>query len=439
MAPERRKGIMDPFDEARELLHRFKGDAYLFGPGALDTIGLWVRQAGDRVALVRGTFTGSDEYVRRIRLALSDARVELAAEVRGARPNAPYEDVLRIRDELARAKADAVVGFGGGSTIDAIKAALVLATTGGRLDDYFGTNLVSEVLHRAGRSLPRYVAIQTVAGSAAHLTKYSNVTDLSTGQKKLIVDDAIVPAHPAFDYETTFSQPKALTADGAFDGMSHMLEVLYGAVGKPHYPLAAEIAQAGLPLILEHLPCVLAGSSDRRGREALALATDLGGYSIMIGGTNAAHLTSFSLVDVLPHGRACGLMNPYYTVFFAPAIEEPLRCIGRLWRRAGLTTTDFQVLAGRELGVAVAEAMLAFARGLGLPTCLADVEGFTPDHIDRALAAAKTPELRMKLQNMPIPLTAEMVDDCMGPVLHAAVQGDLALVPTVPVDHRISP
>lgn len=429
---------MDSFDKARELLYRFKGDAYLCGSGALDKIGPWVRQAGSRVALVRGTFAGSDAYVRRIHLALADAGVERVVEVRGARPNAPCEDVLRIRDELARAEADAVVGFGGGSTIDAVKAALVLGAAGGRLDDYFGTNLVSQVLHRSGRSLPRYVAIQTVAGSAAHLTKYSNVTDLSTGQKKLIVDDAIVPRYPAFDYETTFSEPKALTADGAFDGMSHMLEVLYGAVGKPHYTLAAEIAQAGLPLILEHLPCVLAGPSDRKGREALALATDLGGYSIMIGGTNAAHLTSFSLVDVLPHGRACALMNPYYTVFFAQAIEGPLRHVGQVWRQTGVTTTNFQALAGRELGIAVAEAMLAFAREVGLPTRLADVEGFTPAHIDRALAAAKTPELRMKLQNMPIPLTAEMVDDYMGPVLYAATQGDLALVPTVTVDCRTS-
>jgi len=437
--PEGRKGIMDPFDRARELLRRFKGDAYLFGRGALDRIGPWVRQAGDRVALVRGTFAGSDGYVQRIHMALADAGVELATEVRGARPNAPCEDVFRIRDELARAEVDAVVGFGGGSTIDATKAALVLGMAGGQLDDYFGTSLVSKVLRRSSRSLPEFVAIQTVAGSAAHLTKYSNITDLSTGQKKLIVDDAIVPAYPAFDYETTFSEPEALTADGAFDGMSHMIEVLYGAVGKPHYALATEIVQVGLPLILEHLSDVLNDPNHHRGREALALATDLGGYAIMIGGTNAAHLTSFSLVDLLPHGRACGLMNPYYTVFFAPAIEGPLRCIGQIWRRAGLTTTDFQALAGRELGIAVGEAMLAFAREVGLPTRLADLEGFSSAHVSRALAAAKTPELRMKLQNMPIPLTAEMVDDCMGPVLEAAAQGDLALVPAASTDRWSHP
>ena len=49
----------------------------------------------------------------------------------------------------------------------------------------------------------------------------------------------------------------------------------------------------------------------------------------MIGGTNGGHLTSFSLVDVTSHGRACALTNPYYTVFFAPAIEPALRLSAR--------------------------------------------------------------------------------------------------------------
>ena len=53
-------------------------------------------------------------------------------------------------------------------------------------------------------------------------------------------------------------------------------------------------------------------------------------------------------------------------------------------------------------------------------------------HIDRALAAAKNPQLRMKLQNMPVPLTVSMVDEYMGPVLKAAVDGNLDRIVNVP-------
>jgi alcohol dehydrogenase len=57
-----------------------------------------------------------------------------------------------------------------------------------------------------------------------------------------------------------------------------------------------------------------------------------------------------------------------------------------------------------------------------------DVDGFTERHIGRALAAAKDPQLRSKLQNMPVPMTAETVDQYMRPILEAARDGDLSLV-----------
>ena len=108
------------------------------------------------------------------------------------------------------------------------------------------------------------------------------------------------------------------------DGLSHCLEVYLGAVGKPHYAAMREVAEAAIPLILEYLPRAIREPQDREAREGLGLATDLGGYAIMLGGTNGAHLTSFSLIDILSHGRACAMLNPYYIVFFAPAAEEPL-------------------------------------------------------------------------------------------------------------------
>ncbi|OHB76926.1 MAG: hypothetical protein A2Z25_17605 [Planctomycetes bacterium RBG_16_55_9] len=439
---------MNDFDKARALLREFKGDAYLFGAGVLPGIGerivrsdavrryfpnaltgtLRTGHTTNRAALIRSTFEGSDHFVEIIKGSLRGAGVELVAEIKGARPNCPREDLLRITDELKAAAPDVVISFGGGSTIDAAKAAEVLRTLGGEIDDYFGVGLVTEAVKGSGKALATHMAIQTAASSAAHLTKYSNVTDLSTGQKKLIVDDAIVPAFSAFDYEATYNVPESLALDGAFDGVSHSLEVLYGAVGKPFYNKVEEVASTCIALAVTYLPRVMANPKDEEAREALCLATDLGGYAIMVGGTNGGHLTSFSLVDVLTHGRACALMNPYYTVFFAPAIQEPLRLIGRIYREAGLTKADLDNLQGRDLGVAVAEAMFELARRIGFPTRLSDVDGFGEEHISRALEAAKNPQLKMKLQNMPVPLTAEMVDEYMGPVLEAARDGNLEVI-----------
>ena len=421
------------FAKARRLIREFKGDAYAFGVGALERSGALAAQLARRAVIVCGSSAASQRVVDQVKRSLRAAGVEVTGEVAGARPNAPREDVLRIANQLKelRAQEAAVVVIGGGSAIDAVKAANVLLTLGGEIDEYFGVGRVGEALAASDRRLLPLLAVQTAASSAAHLTKYSNVTDMAKGQKKLIVDETIVPPRAVFQYDVTVSMSSAFTLDGAFDGIAHCLEVLLGAVGKPEYTHIAEVATTGIRLIVNHVQRAVAEPDDLTAREALGLGTDLGGYAIMLGGTSGAHLTSFSLVDILPHGRACAIMNPYYVVFYAPAVEAPLRAVGRIYREAGLTNADMDALSGRDLGLAVAEAMIELSRRVGFPTTLGQVPGFTGEHIARALAAAKDPQLRMKLQNMPVPLTAEMVDEYMGSVLLAARDGDLSLVKNV--------
>ena len=53
------------------------------------------------------------------------------------------------------------------------------------------------------------------------------------------------------------------------------------------------------------------------------------------------------------------------------------------------------------------------------------MKGFQEEHVHRILEAAKDPQLSMKLQNMPIPMTGEDVEPYMGPIIRAAVDGDL--------------
>jgi alcohol dehydrogenase class IV len=422
---------MANFDKAQQLLREFKGDKYLHGMGVLSQVGGVTAQMGRQAALVRDVFPGADDFVATIKESMGASGIELVGEIDGARPNAPLEDLARISVRLTELDPDVIVSFGGGSTIDATKSGEVLRTLGGDIEDYFGVGLVTQALADSGKALTSHVAIQTASSSGAHLTKYSNITDVETGQKKLIVDDAVVPARPAFDYAVTYGAPPSLTADGALDGISHSLEVLYGAVGQPYYAKMEDVAHESIRLVVEYLPSVMEDPKDAEGREALGLATDLGGYAIMIGGTNGGHLTSFSLVDVLSHGRACAIMNPYYTVFFAPAIQEPLKLVGKIFADAGYTDADIESLGGRELGVAVAEAMINFEKQIGFPATLSEVPGFSDAHIKRALTAAKNPQLKMKLENMPVPLTAEMVDEYMGPVLEAAKTGNLSIIKNV--------
>jgi alcohol dehydrogenase class IV len=423
---------MTSFTKAQGLLHEFKGDTYIYGMGILPQVGPVIGKLGRRAGFIHDTFTGADPFIQKIIESMTESKIDLLGATEGARPNAPREDLFRITDKLISLNPDVIVCFGGGSTIDATKAAEVLRTLGDDIEVYFGTGLVTQALQETGKQLTPVIAIQTASSSAAHLTKYSNITDLNTSQKKLIVDDAIIPPKAIFDYEVTLEAPPSLTVDGALDGVAHSLEVLYGAIGKPNYQLIESVASESIRLVVEYLPQVIENPRDTTGREGLGLATDLGGYAIILGGTNGGHLTSFSLVDILSHGRACALMNPYYTVFFSQAIQEPLKLVGKIFKDFGYIQANIENLDGRDLGEAVANAMISFQKEVGLPTTLQEVSGFSNAHIDKALTAAKNPQLKMKLENMPVPLTADMVDEYMGSVLQAAKTGDLSAIKNVP-------
>jgi alcohol dehydrogenase len=106
--------------------------------------------------------------------------------------------------------------------------------------------------------------------------------------------------------------------------------------------------------------------------------------------------------------------------------ESYVHGFGALAATGRVADAGIQALAGRELGEAVARALNSFEPEVGVPSTLNEVKGFGPAHIALALAAAKDPPLRMKLDSMLVPLAAEMADEYMGSVLAAAATGELA-------------
>jgi len=437
--------MKESIEEAKRVLKDWKGDAYTFGEDVLEATGRYARKYGKKVTLVV-TELGQpwiEKPLEQVKSSLKTNKV-IFETINGARPNAPREDVYRLSLQVARSKSRAIVALGGGSTVDAAKAAAVLNTyspsevmeilgTGAgdadSIEPYFGTGIVTKIKEETGRAVMPVVAVQTAASSGAHLTKYSNITDLVTGQKKLIVDEAIIPPASVFDFKITIDSPMSLTLDGGLDGIAHAWEVFMGASG-PSYERVREVAQLCIRLIVYGLQSVKRDKKDLEGRISLGLGTDLGGYSIMLGGTSGPHLGSFSLIDILSHGRACALLNPYYTVLFAPVIQDQLRTVGAIFKEAGYIKDEINNLGGRDLGLAVADGMIGFAKDLNFPTTLKEA-GATREHLDRMLTAAKNPQLKMKLQNMPTPMDAERgdVDRLMKPVLEAAFTGDLSLIP----------
>ncbi|HSB04014.1 MAG TPA: iron-containing alcohol dehydrogenase [Thermodesulfobacteriota bacterium] len=437
--------MKENIERAKKILKDWKGDNYSFGEGVLDATGKYGRKYGKKASLVVTELGQAwiEKPLEQVKASLKSNQVTFEL-VNGARPNAPREDVYRISHQVARSKSDLIVALGGGSTIDAAKAAALLntyspsevrevlgASTGDAdsIEPYFGVGIVTKIKEKTGRPVMPVVAVETASSSGAHLTKYSNITDLVSGQKKLIVDEAIVPPSSVFDYGVTLDSPMSLTLDGGLDGIAHAWEVFTGTSGQA-FEKVKDVAELCIRLVVYGLQRVKKDKRDMEGRIALGLGTDLGGYSIMLGGTGGPHLGSFSLIDILSHGRACALLNPYYTVLFAPVVQGQLKIAADVFKGAGYISEDVKKLSGRDLGLAVAKGMIAFAKDLNFPITLKEA-GATREHIDRMLLAAKNPQLKMKLQNMPTPMDAEKgdVDRLMKPVLEAAYTGDLSLIP----------
>ena len=419
--------------KAKQFLFEFKGENYVSGVDVFKCLGTEAAQLGQKVSVVIDSL-GQDwvsSLTAETEKNLKEAGLCLAgAFIRGAQPNAPREDVYAIAHKIGEQKPDVVVSIGGGSTTDAVKAAIALHRLADQYPDfdaYFGTGEVSAMLAKAGRRLLPHLAVMTGASSAAHLTKYSNITDVHTRQKMLIVDEALVPPKALFDYSFTVTQPYSLTVDGALDGISHGLEVLMG-VPETLLDKAMPVCLTGIELIVNNIKKVTDHPSDPVAREAIGLGTDLGGYAIMIGGTNGAHLNSFSMTDILSHGRACALMNPYYVVFFSTKIGARLREVAKIYHRAGYFLEDPERLDGRELGEALAAAMFRLSEDIGFPTTLTAVPGYTEAHRMRCLEAAKNPKLESKLKNMPVPMSAANVDLYMGAILEAAETSNLSKI-----------
>jgi alcohol dehydrogenase len=424
------------FSKAKGLLSGWKGEHYVFGRGVLAQVGKLAAAQG-KVALVVCNTTYMKPVADAVVDALAKAGVSLAGGVvvPDAGPNAPRADVYRIETYVLHHKPDVIVAVGGGSTIDACKAANFLATLGGlvspEIDHWFGTGIVSEALKAAGKKLYPLIAVETSASSGAHLTKYSNITDPVVGQKKLVVDDAIVPQYALFDYDVTATMPIPVTIDGALDSIAHCFEVFSGLPAnapQEKYDLAAALTAAAVELTVKYAPRVIVDPKDMEAREAIGMSTDLGGYAIMVGGTHGPHMTSFSLVDLTGHGTACGIMNPYYLVFFAPVIEKQLKLVGNILKKYGYISEILDSLSGRDLGIVVAKGMVAFGKAIKAPTTLKDLPKWNDSYVEKILTAAKDPQLDMKLKNMPVPLSAAKVDEYMGPIIRAAVNGDFSLI-----------
>ena len=111
---------------------------------------------------------------------------------------------------------DCLIGIGGGSPLDAMKAIAVGTTSSAPLASYMGKEI--------GGALPSMAAIPTTAGTGSEVTKFTIITDTKTDVKMLLKGEVLLPQLAIVDASLSESTPQSVTAATGLDALTHAIE-----------------------------------------------------------------------------------------------------------------------------------------------------------------------------------------------------------------------
>jgi alcohol dehydrogenase len=109
------------------------------------------------------------------------------------------------------------MAIGGGSPMDAAKGIALVASNGGRVNDYEGANQIRD-------PLPPMIFIPSTAGSGSDISQFTIITDMERKVKMSIISRTLVPNISIIDPELLTTKSRSLIIAAALDAMSHAIE-----------------------------------------------------------------------------------------------------------------------------------------------------------------------------------------------------------------------
>jgi alcohol dehydrogenase len=225
------------------------------------------------------------------------------------------------------AAVDAIVGLGGGSSMDTAKGCNFIFTNGGQMKDYWG-------IGRATRPMLPLLAIPTTGGTGSECQSFALITDEQTHQKMACGDPKAAARIALLDPALTVSQPPRVTACSGIDALAHALETL---VTKSRNSVSLLFSREAFRLLIAGLPRVLASPGDLEARGWMLLGAAWAGTAIENSMLGAAHAAANPLTAHfgVAHGHAVGLMLPHVVRFNARDAAVALN-YAELWSAARL-------------------------------------------------------------------------------------------------------
>ncbi len=337
----------------------FMPNISLMGEGALEDASNEIKKLGLKKALIVTDKVLVEVKLVDVLLKVLD-NVGVAYEVfDSTRPNPTKKNVNDGIKMFKDTGCDFVISFGGGSPHDCAKGIALVLANGGEIKDYEG-------LDKSAKPQLPLIAINTTAGTASEITRFTIITDEDRHVKMAIVDKHVTPLIAVNDPKLMYGMPKSLTAATGMDALTHAVEAYVSTIATPVTDACAEKA---ITLIAKSLVNAVNDGQNKEARSDMAYAEYLAGMAFNNASLGYVHAMAHQLGGFydLPHGVCNALLLPYVQDFNKKAAASRLKHV------ASLLGADVSNLSDEDGAKKAVELIKEMASKVGIPKSLAEL------------------------------------------------------------------
>ena len=232
--------------------------------------------------------------------------------------------------------------------------------------------------------MPPFIAVNTTAGTASEMTRFTIITDTDRHVKMAIVDWHVTPTVSINDPELMVSMPPSLTAATGMDALTHAVEAYVSTIATP---VTDSAAMKSIELISQYLRPAVANGKNMEAREKMAYAEFMAGMAFNNASLGNVHAMAHQLGGFydLPHGVCNAILLPHVERFNLIACPERFADIAAAM---GENIEGLSVIEAADLAL---ESIKRLSEDVGIPSGLKELgveEKDFPTLADNALKDA---------------------------------------------------
>ncbi|MDA3917284.1 MAG: iron-containing alcohol dehydrogenase [Deltaproteobacteria bacterium] len=347
-----------------------------FGAGALDNLPDYIQDLKiQKPLIVTDPGMLDTDVFPKVEKVLKDAGIQYSIFSK-VNPNPLDSDISKAVEVFQQTGCNGLIGFGGGSALDASKMVQVIAAHGGMVNDY---DISTGGNQNIKGPLVPMIAIPTTAGTGSEVGSCSVITSVEQGRKFLVCSPLLIPSIAILDPELTTGLPASLTAGTGMDAFTHCIEAL---TVKQLHPMCDAIALKGIEFVAKYLETAVKSPNNIEARGYMQLAAMMGAVAFQKD-LGAAHSLSHSLSAVchVPHGLA-------NAICIIPVMKfNKETCLKEYAKVAACLGINTFGMSDNEAAEKAIEAVTDLNRGIGIPEKLSAV-GVKKEHLEELATKA---------------------------------------------------